>query len=328
MTPHRPARIPDDAREFAQITHRNLRLLLVLLPLFLLIVTVGTAIDQGYLETSISAYYGGPVRDVFVGVMIAIAVCLVAYQGRPTLEDYNLNGAGFYAAFVALVPTGLPDILADLRAGTELSPTGVDPDEFVMTLRISLLVVVLAVVALVILELRATGRLQTLINADFATRIFVYVTGGTLVAFLLLAMAQLWSPPRGAVTMAGVLIPGLPFVGDVRLTIHDLAAIFLIISLAVVVLVNALPVFAAEKTGEAPDGTKGRVVKRYLVIFLLMVIGPVVLGIVTCLAGSDHFVILLEWWEIAFFSAFWVTKLVSEERSRVSVTPAGPASSR
>ena len=52
-------------------------LLLALLPGVLFIVTVGTAIAQGELEGSISAYYWGPVRDVFVGVMIAVAALLV-----------------------------------------------------------------------------------------------------------------------------------------------------------------------------------------------------------------------------------------------------------
>ena len=56
--------------------------------------TALTAWQQGELERSISAYYGGPVRDIFVGALFAIAACLVAYQGVGLLEDYALNGAG------------------------------------------------------------------------------------------------------------------------------------------------------------------------------------------------------------------------------------------
>ena len=67
--------------------------------------------QQGELERSISAYYGGPVRDIFVGALFAIAACLVAYQGVGLLEDYALNGAGFYA----LVPTGFGELMDELQ---------------------------------------------------------------------------------------------------------------------------------------------------------------------------------------------------------------------
>src|SRR5450759_4501787 len=96
--------VPELQAEIARITYRYLRWLMVLLPAVLFVVTVAYAAIQQDLETSISAYYGTPVRDVFVGVMIATAVCMVAYQGSSLLEDYTLNGAGFYAVFVAFIP--------------------------------------------------------------------------------------------------------------------------------------------------------------------------------------------------------------------------------
>src|SRR5690349_22941893 len=96
-----------DEKEKARITgttHRYVRWMMILLPLLLLVVSVLTGLKKGEFETSISAYYGGPVRDILVGTLVGTAACLVAYQGVGLLEDYALNGAGFYAVFVALLP--------------------------------------------------------------------------------------------------------------------------------------------------------------------------------------------------------------------------------
>jgi hypothetical protein len=60
-------RVPKMQAEIARITYRYLRWLMVLLPAVLFVVTVAYAAIQQNLETSISAYYGTPVRDVFVG---------------------------------------------------------------------------------------------------------------------------------------------------------------------------------------------------------------------------------------------------------------------
>ena len=81
---------------------------------------VGAAFAFGIdsIQGSISAYYLGPMRDVFVGCMVGIAVCLVAYRGE-ALEDYALNLAGFYALFVAFVPTQLAHSLAKLETEQE-----------------------------------------------------------------------------------------------------------------------------------------------------------------------------------------------------------------
>ena len=101
--------------EITRITYAYVRWLLICLPILLFVVTALTAWQQGELERSISAYYGGPVRDIFVGALFAIAACLVAYQGVGLLEDYALNGAGFYAVFVALVPTGFGELMDELQ---------------------------------------------------------------------------------------------------------------------------------------------------------------------------------------------------------------------
>lgn len=49
---------PDEQTVVARVTYRYLRWLMVLLPAVLFVVTMLTAIQQGKLEHSISAYYG------------------------------------------------------------------------------------------------------------------------------------------------------------------------------------------------------------------------------------------------------------------------------
>ena len=310
-----------------RLTYASLRWLLALLPAVLFIVTVGTAIVQGHLEGSISAYYGGPVRDVFVGVLIAEAALLVAYQGSTALEDYNFNGAGFYAVLVALIPTGLEDSLAALKAGLELSPGGTTPAELIWSLRFSITVFVIVAVALVVREVRSTKRLQRLLSADRVTVTFVTLTLVTLLAFQGLVMWQLWAPPPGDVTMDGLrsvpLIRDIAFVG--RLRIHDLAAIFFITALAVGVWCHAWPrkaaVDAHEQGALTRQATGTAWTLAYRVIFLAMVAGPLAAWALSALLAPGRFVILLEWWEIALFTAFWVTETVRQARHRVTAPP-------
>src|SRR6478609_1032098 len=56
------------------------------------------------LKGSISAYYYSPVRSVFVGVLCAIGLVLIALWGKTTVEDSLFNLAGLLAPVVAFVP--------------------------------------------------------------------------------------------------------------------------------------------------------------------------------------------------------------------------------
>lgn len=307
----------DHERDVLRETYGSLRWLLVLLPAVLFTVSVLTALTSRELETSISAYYGGPVRDVFVGVLVAVAACLVAYQGSTTFEDYNLNGAGFYAAFVALVPAGLDGILADLRRSALLTPDGVTPAEYVWSLRFGLTSVVVLSAMLLTRELRRSHRVRTLAREDRTTAAFIVLTSGTLVAFLTLAMWQLWVPPVDEVRLDGLALT-LPGLGAVGLSIHDLAAIFLISALAVAVWSHAWPHRATRTGSEAGPGYDELVRRRgYQLIFFLMLAGPLVAAAVAQAFAPGHLVIFLEWWEIGLFCVFWVL-----ETRRLSAPPA------
>ena len=57
---------------------------------------------------SISGFYYTPARGLFVGILVAIGVALVAYRGYTRGENRLLNAAGSLAVVVALFPTEDP----------------------------------------------------------------------------------------------------------------------------------------------------------------------------------------------------------------------------
>lgn len=54
---------------------------------------------------SLSAYYYTGMRDLFVGLLVAIGVCLYLYQGFSKSENRALNLAGIFVVGVAMIPT-------------------------------------------------------------------------------------------------------------------------------------------------------------------------------------------------------------------------------
>lgn len=298
-----------------EITYRYVRWLMIVLPAFLLAVVVATAAYKRGFETSISAYYGGPVRDVLVGTLVATAACLIAYQGVGLLEDYALNGAGFYAVFVALVPTGFSEIMEDLR--NTPSPDDMTAAEYGFFLRIALTGVVLLGLGLLAREVRS-GSLGQLITANvdkrskILTRIFVAATAVVLAWFVVMAMVQLWSGPSDQIRMQGFTIRGFTF------SIHLIAAVMLICSLCVVVSTNTWPFFQLDfsKWNSKPV--------KYLAILLLMVPGALVPVLISHLWAPEHLVILLECWELALFILYWLLENNSLGDGGVSPDLKGP----
>lgn len=256
------------ARILAGETYRHLRLMLVTLPALMFLAILILAFT-GQVEGSISAYYLGPIRDVFVGAMVGTAVCLIVYRGFPPFEDYTLNVAGVYAIFVAFVPTGLTEALASL--GTE------ERQEAVYALRttIGAVLVIAAVFALV--EWRVgLWTVPDLLERRATKWVFI---GTNILGIAFLALVAL----RG-------------FADDSFQGVHLAAAILLFVSLAAAVASHAWP---------GPFGGPGPGVTRYRTIFYLMVAG-VPIAVVLALLRSEYTVIVLEAWEIGLFSAFWV----------------------
>ena len=103
----------------------------------------------------------GGLFETFRRHPFAIAACLVAYQGVGLLEDYALKGAGFYAVFVALVPTGFGDLMDELQRNP--TPDGVTGGPCLA--QIALTSVLVLCLVLVVGEV-ATGKVRQLFTVD------------------------------------------------------------------------------------------------------------------------------------------------------------------
>lgn len=85
-------------------TYRYVRFTLLML-LLALAVSVTAQTLQGGWETSISSYYYTPAGPVFIAVLTALGVCLIALRGQTDAEEVCLQLAGISAPMVAFVPT-------------------------------------------------------------------------------------------------------------------------------------------------------------------------------------------------------------------------------
>jgi hypothetical protein len=265
-------REPDVARE----TYRHLRMFLVALAAFLLIGSIFGLVFFGRFEGSISANYLGPLRDVFVGSFVGIAVCLVAYRGR-TLEDFALNLAGFYALFVAFVPTDLRDTLRGIE----------DPairEQMVNGIRVSTISVLVAALVLAVAE-KLTGNWpgDALGSKPKKAKFFYRMSWPFAVAFVALLLWRIWE-------------------GDDFAWVHYAATFLLIISMAVAVACNGWPQAAGED--DLPDQP------LYKWIAVGMTVGAVVVFFLARWLFRGYHVAIAEWFEIALFVAFWVRETI------------------
>lgn len=94
-------------------TYLNLRIGMSIIGLALpLVLVIAASMSNTYSpQDSISAYYHTPMRDVFVGSLIAIGFALYLYKGYSDTENLALNLAGILVVIVALFPTDVPATL-------------------------------------------------------------------------------------------------------------------------------------------------------------------------------------------------------------------------
>lgn len=86
-------------------TRVGIGIISILFPLILWLIGSQFGIE---LQSSISAYYHTPMRNVFVGILFAVGTSLYLYKGYSTVEDFVLDGAGLLAVGIALLPTSCP----------------------------------------------------------------------------------------------------------------------------------------------------------------------------------------------------------------------------
>ena len=101
----------------------------ILLPLFLI---VGGLLPLRQIEPSISDYYHTVLRDVFVGIMCAVAFFLITHGGgafRTSPDDFVYRIAGFAAIGIAMFPNEGPQAagistLLQIILGKDAATTG------------------------------------------------------------------------------------------------------------------------------------------------------------------------------------------------------------
>ena len=253
-------------------TYRYVRLSMVALVIGLAVAIVveRTKVHPGCFQHSISAYFYTPVRGMFVGGLLGIAVCLIALRGTGDGEDALLNLAGGLAPVVAFVPTPNAGSCSS-TPGTMLNPA---PE---VSNNVTTLLVILAValvLSAVLLRLEGGGRTEWL---------------------LLTAGAAVW--------VGGVLVFDLDRDLFLRKA-HYAAAVTMFACIVAVVWRNALDFH--EKETKAGKNPRTPATNRYAVIAGLMVAGAGAMGVWDWTVGWDHAVLFIEGWLIGLFAAFWL----------------------
>lgn len=255
-----------------RLTHTYLRVLMVVMAFLMLLAVLVAWLVLDVTAPSLSEYYDNALRDVFVGMLFAIAVCMVAYKGV-ALEDWSLNVAGFYALFVALVPTNLASLLDTGEAS-------------VAALRLNLLAVLVVAGLFLWFDWWSGLWAPERLFRNRVTRWFLLIGIAYFVAFM------------GLLTFR-------TFEGEVFANVHLMAAVGLIASLAIAVSSHAWPEETDSGAEQAHDKQGVPRHRTYRLIVLMMALG---LALWALLAAVDfsHAVLVVELWELFWFMAFWV----------------------
>jgi hypothetical protein len=192
-----------------------------------------------------------------------------------------LNLAGFYALFVALVPTQLD------AEGGPLAKGAAGRDAVIDQLQIAIgSILVISVVMLVVQLTTRDWSLRALRDA-----VRRHGLAGLFMVVSLLAL----------VVFMGNVIYRL-FESDQFDGIHLPAAILLVVSMSMVVASHGWPRAAGLERG-GPEGF-------YQVLTGVMVLG-VLVAAAMAIAGNRYWMIAVEWWEVAAFLAFWLVHTFS-----------------
>ena len=251
-------------------TLRYVRLMLLVVPLLLVVAIVIYGIANQRIEDSLSSYYLGPARDLFVAMLVTTGVLLVVYTGEE-LEDFALNLAGFYAMFVAVVPTRLGETLADLPVGEQR--------RLIFSVQVSVIAVLVVSVVFIWLGIRTNKAPHRALFQSNLTKILGLLSTLLLIAFVLLL---LWRT-----------IEGEQFAG-----VHASAAFLLIFSMGIAIAshLDHRPLCSMDTSG----GKK----THSAILLMLMLLGLIAWPILLAL-GIEEALFIVEWFEIGLFAYFW-----------------------
>jgi len=262
--------VPPAERFQGRDTLRYVRLMLLVVPLLLVVAIVIYGIVNQRIEDSLSSYYLGPARDLFVAMLVTTGALLVVYSGE-ALEDYALNLAGFYAMFVALVPTRLGETLATLAPAEQ--------GNLILSVRVAIVAVLIVSAAFAWLGIKTSSWPHQALMHSTLTRALGWISTGLLAVFILLLI---WRA----------------FEGKTFAWVHASAAFLLIFSMGIAI---------ASHLGHAPmchEDTSGGSPNRYRIILGLMALGLIAWPILL-VAGVDEALFIVEWFQIGLFAYFW-----------------------
>lgn len=263
-------------------TYRYLRISMVGAVVLL---AVSIAIERGQVDcwqTSVSAYYYTPTRAIFVGVLMAVGLCLIVIKGSTPWEDASLNAAGMLAPIVAVVPT------ADVGTCWSQTPRPLPVDDDGELADWVVANIDNNITALVVTGI--VGLIVAAVIASIATRNMKAIAEVGPVQMRLGLLGAMAFLVAGAVTFA--LWDGF----DTRA--HGLAAVTMFLFLAIAVGINAWQ----HRSDPAP--------RAYFWLYAVIAFLMLAAGAVMFPLGSrwDHMVLVLEATEITLFAVFWLVQ--------------------
>ena len=285
-------------------TYRYVRIITPLPAVWLLCAISAVALLDHELLPSISDYYAGPLRDVFVGALMASGVGMIAYKGDSKLEDYALNFAGINAFFVALVSNSFQSVLDATRATeTAKAPVLISSAQLLQNLRIGVFTFLLVILVFVASDLLLMHWTRFRLG-DQTPPTNVLIGLSFFGEFLLVVVVLL-------------MLDGVEKIGSLSIfsTLHFTAASLLIINLSFAAASHAFPAKLRKDRVDAQGGSP-QVQRGFRFITGFMWAGLVAGAIMIPLHVPDA-MILVESYEILWFLAFWFTATRSEWRQEV-----------
>lgn len=283
---------PKSQHGYISLSYRYLRLAMVVLVLTLGASLAGEIIwGTGWLG-SISAYYYTPVHSIFVGMLVAIGVSLIALKGRDSIEDMFFNIAGVLAPVVALVPTTVPNEGIEADETFIISTTGLvrnNVPAFLVGLVLAIAVGFAKPSTRELLNVKARD-LVTAVTGSKAARL----GGGALVLMLV-----------------GGVVWYFQWSDHFEKWAHGTSAIAMFFFIWCAVLVNigaprGLMEKLYRKLGEDPPPVPQPALRRkYMWVAIGMAGTAIVIGVTQSIEW-DQRVFWLEAIEIALFARFWV----------------------
>lgn len=305
----------------AVLTYRYLRITMLAVLVMLGVSVVWYALGTECGLDSVSAYYYTPVRNVFVGALVAFGAALIAYHGNTPEEEALLNLAGCMSLVVAFVPT----VPASCDAGRALDTAIVGSG---------------AVAA----DSQDPASVATIVDAAVTNNVWSLIAAA-VVAFALIGVLKFWAAPkaiddsasaaddavggrrrawhefwttfraafaarwtkygRPALIAVCVAIPGAGAIAFVSwsewfaATAHGIAAIVLVVALILYMICNAI---------RGGHSAGYRWTYRILAGTLIAALG-LLLGIIAA-HGLNRAIFYLEFLILGIFAVYWMVQSV------------------